>query len=876
MLNELNTALIKPYVTRLQIARNDTDRTILGNLSEAYSVTRRIRLGGLSELSFRLPYTVDVYHKRRNNKNAGKVKEHRLVKFTGNHEVEWYLVTKVADVMEEDQDYQQVECSSLGMELGNRLIRNYQALSKNASQLLQDVLRDSNWSIGEVDASFDVKYRSFDVSSSTILDAVIQAAETFQAAIVWDTERRRVSFLNLEQVGSDKFLKVKYGKLLKNLSYEASGDEFCTRLKVNGKDGMSIVGVNPTGTNYLEDYSYFVARGDMTDGLRTALLNYRDLIASKQGAFAALLAQKNGLNETLGSRNSELTDLLTGLQIIEDNLSLANAMKSDSTALVAQRNSKNAQIAAKQQEIAAVQAQVDTATRNILSLKSELSIANHFTSLQIVEWNNYIIEKEWANEYISDETELLAAAKDAFAKMIEPKVVVNMSMINLYECVEEYRNWDKLEIGNLIYIQHEKLGVNIQAKIMEIDIDYESQDIQLTISNCKELLSDKERVIRDLYKAISTSTTVDGSKYKWDQAYSDVNDVSLVLQDKRRAISQSILASNNETVEIGRSGIRTFDLNDPKKYVVVQHGQIGLTRNGGNTWDTAIDANGIYAEKLIGQIIAGVNLTITNAGGSFLINQDGISATRADGKSQVVINPSSGIKIQSKSGDGWVDKLYADTDGRLTVDDITCNKLKINQPEIQQGDIVGSSINVGNGNFTVDKNGRVVAKDITISGGSIQWGAVTGAPTASWVNPAYIQETYIGETVISSPKIYGGYIEGVDIKGTSTVTGAIIKTSSENRRLQLDSAEFAQYNYSGNKVLKISSENSNPRIDFYDYGFGTTPLNSCIYSFNGMLITTDNYPLSLDVGTSEISFSASSINFNGANIVNHNITAKFV
>jgi hypothetical protein len=55
----------------------------------------------------------------------------------------------------------------------------------------------------------------------------------------------------------------------------------------------------------------------------------------------------------------------------------------------------------------------------------------------------------------------------------------------------------------------------------------------------------------------------------------------------------------------------------------MQSGVIALSKDGGETWKTAIKPDGIVAERLIGQIIAGQNLMITNSAGTFTLDNTG-------------------------------------------------------------------------------------------------------------------------------------------------------------------------------------------------------------------------------------------------------------
>ena len=130
-------------------------------------------------------------------------------------------------------------------------------------------------------------------------------------------------------------------------------------------------------------------------------------------------------------------------------------------------------------------------------------------------------------------------------------------------------------------------------------------------------------------------------------------------------------------------------------------GKIPIDKNG-NT------AFGFNAEVLFGKAIFGENLTIQNNSGKFLFDNNGFSAT--SGNNSVRINP-------DKSGElfsiykGSSRQFYVDSDGNVHfTGDLTGSSGTFS------GNISGGSINLGNGVFTVDKNGNMYASSGVFSG----------------------------------------------------------------------------------------------------------------------------------------------------------------
>src|SRR5690606_11794673 len=142
----------------------------------------------------------------------------------------------------------------------------------------------------------------------------------------------------------------------------------------------------------------------------------------------------------------------------------------------------------------------------IEELRRLVSVENNFTIDQINELNqSFVIEKEYVNEAIIDEKDLLEEGKEVFGKMREPKIRLQMSIVNFLSIVECQNDWDKLVLGDIISVKHARMGVDIQAKIVEINYNFETDDISLIIANEKDLADEFEKI---LYNAGNTSTIV--------------------------------------------------------------------------------------------------------------------------------------------------------------------------------------------------------------------------------------------------------------------------------------------------------------------------------------------------------------------------------
>lgn len=684
MLGEINHDL-KPQEVHLFLAR--PDRTIVAKLTDAFNVRHNFKFGGINELSFSLPLQIaNVDHQTVRNSHVDLAKVRYLVLVQIGEDSEWYRIEKISDNGAETEEKTYL-LYSLGIELADKMISEYEAISITANTALIDALHGTIWSVGQIDPQISAHRRFFEISQRTSLDFVFDIAETFGVVPVFNTANRTVSLVDPDNIGSDKGLHIKYGRYLKSINKEEDATQVATRLRVRGADGLSIETVNPAGTPWVEDFSYFMfpfernAQGQvirssdyMSDGLCIALANYSVLLNNNLNSFSTLLSQKSTLQASLTLRQNEMAALRTALAIAEDNLIIAQTTNQPTAALIDTRDARRADVAAKQVEIDGINAQIATVVSNINALGTLLSMENNFTPQQRQELNQFIIEREWADENYVDPADLYNTARQKLAEMNSPQIVVRIDIVDFTQIVETQHDWGKLNLGDTIYIHHERFNISVKAKIIELDFEYETARVNLVISNITNIGDDDDR-IRDLLQRVSrVSTLVDSQKFMWDGIEQTENEVSKLLNETWDAAKRAINSGVNNTVTIDRNGITITSTDNMLRGIRMVNSTIGLSRDGFNNFQTAITADGIIAERLMGKIVIANNLHIENDTGMFRFDQHGATLRDADltinhrtAPSRVLINAIDGLRIQRNTGTAWENNLSIDVNGNLSL-----------------------------------------------------------------------------------------------------------------------------------------------------------------------------------------------------------------
>jgi hypothetical protein len=627
----------RPQKARLHLAK--PNKKIISHINEKFRDNLALKLGNINELNFSITHSlVDDAGNVVPNPHVESIKERMLIRAKIGAYKEWFIIDNISEDAD-DSDVFNVSAFSLGYELKKKRISGFEAESMSATEICNVLLEETIWKIGTIDPMFDSFTRSFESGDdSNVLDCLIQWAETFAGLLVWDTENREVSLKNIKENGKFKGLTVKDGRFLKSLNRTRTTDEMVTRLYVEGSEGLSIHSVNPTGQGYIEDFSYFMSPFErdsdrnvinsshfMSDELCHAILDHKILLEQNAPEISSITSELSTKNISLITEQSTLDTLNQEMENILELLDVAKATEDE--VLIAQRSAekvaKQTQIDAQDAVVKGIEREIDDLNNQLETIQNQISTQANFTPELLEELNPYIIEEMWRDDRYINADELYNGALEKFAELREPKVVVEIDIDNLLNILEEQYYWDKLVLGDLIKIKYPHMNIEYMAKIIEINYDLENNEVSLVIANTKDLLSETDKLIQLLYSSQSASSLVQNNKYKWDKVNALSKEVSNLLISEWDANKNKIIAGVNNSVEVGNRGIIISNPDIPNEMVIMQAGIIALTKDSGETWKTAIKPDGIVAERLIGQIIAGQELLITNSAGSFTLDDNG-------------------------------------------------------------------------------------------------------------------------------------------------------------------------------------------------------------------------------------------------------------
>ena len=195
-----------------------------------------------------------TFNVRADDPKAYLIGPDRMVRYDGRR----YRITDLKDKREGAQVTTEVVAEGLWIDLlGTWVRQGFTIVGQPIAAGLAALLAGTGWTVGTVESDGGTYSRSVD-NDETVLASVRFWASLTGREIRWDTDTRTVSLV--VQQGTDRGLGFRWGRNLTNVTRTTLPPE-CTRLYPYGANDLSIRPVNPTGKEYLEDFSYYTAKG---------------------------------------------------------------------------------------------------------------------------------------------------------------------------------------------------------------------------------------------------------------------------------------------------------------------------------------------------------------------------------------------------------------------------------------------------------------------------------------------------------------------------------------------------------------------------------------------------------------------------------------
>jgi hypothetical protein len=783
------------------------DGTELYSLGLAYNTQISLKFNALSEFTFSFPESIDggqtILEAYRHIQNK------RLVLING---YGYFMIDDAVKDMDGATPIKSVSCRSVEAELIQKKVTAYGGTKKlydllsPSGTILSDMLALApTWSVGTVDAEILLKYRTFDVSNTNIYNFLtVDVANAFEAVFIFDNTTKTISAKTIDNATSQTDIFLSFDNVLKSASFSEKSDEITTCLSVYGGGDLNIRSVNPLGTDKIYDFSYYLSEDWMSSGLVTAVTAWNLLVATNQPLYASLLLTLQTYNSELLVLNSELATLT------EDYLSLQGVQKlriqtgSDYSDINVQMADKQTQIDSKNIEITNKNVQIADVTAQLQAINVAVSTyiyENTYKNENIIQTDSMtLVEIQAVSQSLYDQS------LNVLSRISQPRYEIELEAVNYIALPEFSVFTTQTEMGCVVTAEVER-DVYIQTVLLELSFTFDNpESFSMTFSN-RVRLDDGNFTYSDLIgQVVKTGASVAFESSKWSNWDTDYKgDVTTFITSALDTTNNNLLNNANQEIIINQNGLRGRTYNesirdyDPTQMWLTSS-ILAFTDNSWNTSKLALgkvsvggtDYFGLVADVIVGRLLAGSSLTISNANNNFTLDETGAYLNNAtltieQGNSRIFLDPTNGIKIQANVGGTWTNKFYVDGTGNVNFSGNLSGAT---------GTFSGTlSASVGNiGTLVIDSLGLKTSDGANYlrGNGDLRWGGLSISGGSATFTGTIYADRLVGQVNdgqiavgLSAGKVTNGTMAGertyggtATLYGINPITGTLIMTGS--------------------------------------------------------------------------------------------------
>lgn len=411
--------------------------------------------------------------------------------------------------------------------------------------------KETGWSFGYIDdkVRYDMdeegneseKLRWQESVNSSWHDFITKnIQEEYECIAMFNTYNKKINLYHIDSFGDDLQLILSFDNYIKSLQKDESTGDIVTRLKLVGNEEMDIIGATPTGDKFLENYSYFLDNGEMSNELSKAMNKHQEMLIERKFIWEELINQKQ-------VKQSELIVLQTELFEVYEEIKAKKGIKDRYNALedVVNEAIISAELTKLNDRKVVLEVQIEDLEHEILGLNNKIEEINLlckretatdengeliFTTDLLNELKEFIYYDTYTNDAFLKAEDLVAAGERELSFKCIPTYSYSIDVVNFLRRIDMHPNrqqWDgKIGLGDTIGLVIDKKGKLEEDLIYFVGYtqDFENNGLTIELSN-KKLKNNNFRTISDLLgNAKRSMRTITSKRYLWNkQKYNRIN-----------------------------------------------------------------------------------------------------------------------------------------------------------------------------------------------------------------------------------------------------------------------------------------------------------------------------------------------------------------
>lgn len=353
-----------------------------------------------------------------------------------------------------------------------------------------DILQDN-----QVDVTTTEKLRYQESVSSNWYDYIMnEIADQFECYPIFDSYNKLIHLYDETELGDNLQLVLSYDNYLKSKERTTDTEDIVTRLVLSGNNDLNVVGCNPTGYRYIEDFSYFMQEGEMSEELTVALNVYNAITKIRTEEWNNLRNQKLEKDKEYIAEQKKLLICYSMIKSLESAIELTDSDTYKATLID--------QLEAEIDKRVTLENKIDALYNEIKEISEEISEINKlckkkyatdsggrliFSEDLLNELKEFIYQDTYSNDCITNEEDLMKLGMRKLSEMKYPTKTWSVDVVNFIERLidNEFRvQWNgQLGLGDMIILK----GEDIEEAIYLVGYtqNFKDKTLQLELSNKK-------------------------------------------------------------------------------------------------------------------------------------------------------------------------------------------------------------------------------------------------------------------------------------------------------------------------------------------------------------------------------------------------------
>lgn len=649
-----------------------------------------LNINSVSEFNFSIP----KYKNKKVIPYYDLVQTKRLVKIDN---IGVFVITNVEIDNDGVVETKTVSCKGIEFELASKTMGLLEGTYKfydpsNTDKSLMSLVMGylPNWTIGEIDSELWNIHRTFDEKDGNIYNFLMSdVQDAFECVFIFDTLERKIYARKVDNLVNTSDIFLSHRNLIKTTNLAEDSENICTALDVYGDGDLSIHTVNPLGTATIYNFSYYKTKEWMSEDLIEALTKWEEKLEQAQKVYSNLLTEIKNENDKLLNLNKELVHLKEELQVLEQQKAIQVTAGVDLTDITKNIESKKQEITAKENAIQSQKNVIASKTQQRVDISKDLAFSKNFTEEQYKELDRFIYQQSYQNSFFSttdltttsEKQDLMQDLYEFALKQLEkasqPTITFSITAINFLKLIKYRKLINQLHLGCEVTIEIDREKDMFTKAVLtglEFSLD-DPDDINLTFSNKINLKGDNY-TFQDLLETTSSINAAwNFESGVWDSAAEANTKIDEYINNALDLTKQEIISSDNQEITLDHTGLRAREWNNATQSYSPE--QLWLTKNviafsdngfsgtpkqaiGKITLPDGSSAYGVIADAIIGKLLMGKQLTISDQDGTFNINGNLLTIKNRNNEKKVelgeYIRDKFGLKLYNADGDVVLDE----------------------------------------------------------------------------------------------------------------------------------------------------------------------------------------------------------------------------